>query len=645
MDIKSHQEHSNIPHPVITRGNEQQDEGCGLARSQMRPPDVWYPTGGFFAFMVTEGKAIGSTIRKVVRAQLRTQASEQWKQRKVQGHVVNQAHEVFGPTLDMKLFTQVPVPTSCKHWMLHTDHSDGVDLSRFLYRCVRAVGGSWTESLKSDTELARLALQWAEANHLESMRTCPLCCVSAGTPRHTVMTCAGTRHPTNLLRTDMEALLGQLTDQEQLLQDASVWRRTCRQQGRAHLIPEPSVQDSSTWPILAAWRWLVTLPGREAQLSQDVGGHSSAAVIQERGWDLGHRAVLPAGLGHSLSRLLPERVPNDTEEFAVWRHTEQTTREAELQQRRHDRIRPAVKCVSLLLLGIRRIRVEYARRIHAWKQLQLTMEQLRIPEVLQVPPDVEDGRLPSILDAWFATPRGLTTARELRWLVPSLSVLAARIKAEVPACRLSSHSIRVCAASHRIPIAVHGQPNWVDKWPSFPEMQISLRSPCTCLSAPPVSISCCWTCGGVQLPPAAPPRMCPFCRRTNGGNQCRNCGCSIHFMGQCIWNRGANRCYQEGALDAISLCPDCWGVWRAALEALPRRPARPHLPPGHLLTHLTQLGQQRHAGAGAKYLLCSDGRPATGSEMVLEGPSPRLDCLPCPPAASRKEPCCGGQRS
>ena len=273
------------------------------------------------------------------------------------------------------------------------------------------------------------------------------------------------------------------------------------------------------------------------------------------------------------------------------------------------------------------------------------MEQLRIPEVLQVPPDVEDGRLPSILDAWFATPRGLTTARELRWLVPSLSVLAARIKAEVPACRLSSHSIRVCAASHRIPIAVHGQPNWVDKWPSFPEMQISLRSPCTCLSAPPVSISCCWTCGGVQLPPAAPPRMCPFCRRTNGGNQCRNCGCSIHFMGQCIWNRGANRCYQEGALDAISLCPDCWGVWRAALEALPRRPARPHLPPGHLLTHLTQLGQQRHAGAGAKYLLCSDGRPATGSEMVLEGPSPRLDCLPCPPAASRKEPCCGGQRS
>ena len=152
VDIKSHQEHSNIPHPVITRGNEQQDEGCGLARSQMRPPDVWYPTGGFFAFMVTEGKAIGSTIRKVVRAQLRTQASEQWKQRKVQGHVVNQAHEVFGPTPDMKLFTQVPAPTSCKHWMLHTDHSDGVDLSRFLYRCVRAVGGSCGPKASNPTQ-------------------------------------------------------------------------------------------------------------------------------------------------------------------------------------------------------------------------------------------------------------------------------------------------------------------------------------------------------------------------------------------------------------------------------------------------------------------------------------------------------------
>ena len=139
VDIKSHQQHSAIPHPVITRGNELQDEGCSLGRNLMRPPDVLYPTGGFFAFLVTDGKAIGSPIRKVVRALLRTQASQQWKQRKVQGHVATQAHEVFGPALDMRLFTHVSVPSPWTHWLLPSDPRDGLDLSKFLYRCVRAV--------------------------------------------------------------------------------------------------------------------------------------------------------------------------------------------------------------------------------------------------------------------------------------------------------------------------------------------------------------------------------------------------------------------------------------------------------------------------------------------------------------------------
>ena len=197
------------------------------------------------------------------------------------------------------------------------------------------------------------------------MRTCPLCTAGAGTPRHTVMTCAGMQHLSNLLRTDMETLLGQLVHRERLLQNAADWRRDCRRQGRGHLIPDPTAHITNTWPILAAWRWLVTLPSREPLLSRDVDGHSAAAVSQECAWDLGHRAILPSVLGRALCQREP---PPDLEEYSVWRHTEQTTREAEQLQHRHDHIRPAVKCVTLLLLGLRRIRVEYARRIEAWKQ-------------------------------------------------------------------------------------------------------------------------------------------------------------------------------------------------------------------------------------------------------------------------------------
>ena len=567
VDIKSHQQHSAIPHPVITRGNELQDEGCSLGRNLMRPPDVLYPTGGFFAFLVTDGKAIGSPIRKVVRALLRTQASQQWKQRKVQGHVATQAHEVFGPALDMRLFTHVSVPSPWTHWLLPSDPRDGLDLSKFLYRCVRAVGGSWTESIKSDTELARLAAHWADTNQLESMRTCPLCTAGAGTPRHTVMTCAGMQHLSNLLRTDMETLLGQLVHRERLLQNAADWRRDCRRQGRGHLIPDPTAHITNTWPILAAWRWLVTLPSREPLLSRDVDGHSAAAVSQECAWDLGHRAILPSVLGRALCQREP---PPDLEEYSVWRHTEQTTREAEQLQHRHDHIRPAVKCVTLLLLGLRRIRVEYARRIEAWKQTQLIMEQLRVPEAVPFQaPLADDERMPSILDAWFGTPRGLATARELRWLAPALSVLAARIKAEVPACRLSPHSIRVCAATHRVPITLNGQPNWADVRPSFEEMQMALRTPCICRPARQEDISCCWTCGGAQLPPEVRPRPCPYCHRGDGGSRCRNCGCTLHLMGptaatkRALWMRFA--------------CARTVGVSGARLS-WQRRDARP----GHL---------------------------------------------------------------
>ena len=361
--------------------------------------------------------------------------------------------------------------------------------------------------------------------------------------------------------------------------------------------PDPTAHITNTWPILAAWRWLVTLPSREPLLSRDVDGHSAAAVSQECAWDLGHRAILPSVLGRALCQREP---PPDLEEYSVWRHTEQTTREAEQLQHRHDHIRPAVKCVTLLLLGLRRIRVEYARRIEAWKQTQLIMEQLRVPEAVPFQaPLADDERMPSILDAWFGTPRGLATARELRWLAPALSVLAARIKAEVPACRLSPHSIRVCAATHRVPITLNGQPNWADVRPSE-EMQMALRTPCICRPARQEDISCCWTCGGAQLPPEVQPRPCPYTATAAMGDPDAATVAALFISWGNVLGTAEPTAATKRALWMRFACAlDCWGIWRSALLAAPRRPARTPLPPGNLLTHLIQVSQQCQAGAGA----------------------------------------------
>ena len=81
-------------------------------------------------------------------------------------------------------------PPHLEHLLLAEDQLCSVDLSGALFRMHRAVGGSWTEYLKTDEELFRLAgthLTAAGAAAGLSSRTCPFCRVSQGTPRHYVM--------------------------------------------------------------------------------------------------------------------------------------------------------------------------------------------------------------------------------------------------------------------------------------------------------------------------------------------------------------------------------------------------------------------------------------------------------------------------
>ena len=54
VDVKSHQTGPPCPYPVIVRGNESIDTECDHARNKPRPPDVFIPTGGQFAFLVTK---------------------------------------------------------------------------------------------------------------------------------------------------------------------------------------------------------------------------------------------------------------------------------------------------------------------------------------------------------------------------------------------------------------------------------------------------------------------------------------------------------------------------------------------------------------------------------------------------------------
>ena len=87
VDVKSHQQGEQIPHPAIVQGNEAQDEHCGEARTLRRPADVAIPSGGFFAFLSVEGRMVTSPAATALRRILREQAAGKWASRPVQGKI------------------------------------------------------------------------------------------------------------------------------------------------------------------------------------------------------------------------------------------------------------------------------------------------------------------------------------------------------------------------------------------------------------------------------------------------------------------------------------------------------------------------------------------------------------------------------
>ena len=172
VDIKSHQSDLPIPYATIVAGNEQQDVGCTAARSHPLPCDVWWPTGGLAFQLSSQAKIVTSPSRQFFRLRLRSEALSKWKARTVQGKLGYATH-IFQPGLDLRLFRNCRVPERWQNCTLDGDASS-IDLSAFAYRCIRAIGGSWTERLHSDPRLLQTARDWATRLGLHH-RTCPLC--------------------------------------------------------------------------------------------------------------------------------------------------------------------------------------------------------------------------------------------------------------------------------------------------------------------------------------------------------------------------------------------------------------------------------------------------------------------------------------
>ena len=139
---------------------------------------------------------------------------------------------------------------------------------------------------------------------------------------------------------------------------------------------------------------------REQLYGRDEDGHSARGVRLEGANDLAYRCVMPRELGVAIVRLATdgacgrcaeEEKVEQFEEVATLLQRDALQAEVTHRRKQTQAVIPAVQVTMALALGLRLVRVEYAKRIAAWKELWSARHTLE-PGVGQALPNVSAKR-------------------------------------------------------------------------------------------------------------------------------------------------------------------------------------------------------------------------------------------------------------
>ncbi|CAE7490256.1 unnamed protein product [Symbiodinium sp. CCMP2592] len=430
-----------------------------------KPADVLIPSGGLFASLCVSGRLVTAPAREAVRAVLRQDATQQWKQRRVQGKLASMSEDIYLPCLQPRLFTNITPDPSWRHLCLPAD-GESIDLSGFMHRCLRAIGGGWTEMLHSNSQANSTAIDYAQQNN-------------------------------------------QPAPGDGLRQAGLRWRNELN-----NVVPIPPGIERR-WPRLAAWRWLVAHPDREAELNVDVNGSSAHSTNAEKPWEMGYRGMMVRSLGLALRGTGTLEAP-EPEEFAVLSQPDRTHAEARIRQSRAAAQHRTARVTSLLLLGLRRARAEYLKRAQACVELM----QLALPQPPPAEPVEEAEELHHARPAGPRTPLadwmdgpGAGVLRELRWHAPTSSVAVARIRVAWPGRSPSETTTLRALWSRGVPTTEHGSLQWGTDGPSWEEVMRALEAgPCRCQHSESVDLCWEWPCYGPR-PSKRPHQALPLVSR------------------------------------------------------------------------------------------------------------------------------------
>lgn len=632
VDVHSHQSGTAAPYPMVTAGNEAVDALCDTARSLPRPADVAMPSGGCFAFLSFDGRSITAKISCAVRSLLREQALRAWAKRAVQGKIARTAHKLFAPCLDAKMYCRCVIPQRIEALLLPGDDPAALDLSKVFFRIMRGIGGAWTELTHARHDVLVLAGQWGEETGAASLRTCPLCTGGPGTPRHVIMTCTCVSEVRDQVRDVIEAELCRHVERSVLLAAADEWWESMEERGMGSSSRAAvSNADKRRWPVLARWRWLVSMPSREALFSRDVGGHSSEDVRAECEVDLAYRGVIPRALGYVLRETSDTMDPESSseEDFATANEADAAMREASRARSRWSRAGAGKEVAVALVLGLRKIRASYVRQIEAWCELR------RLACATPSGPEAEEGEeeededpaappapavsrtveLENRISAWAATANGCHSIAQLRWLIPDHSTAVARIRAEL-AFPTGAGEKQIRAAIERlgIPVRQGDVVSWGADLPSWEEVKARWCCQCECPAVPQQhGLAVCGGCGGVMFPSHGQEPMPGICRWCSQPcmEVCSSCYRGVHLRGQCKWNHGASPLYVTFSQEGKAVCPDCLWDWVCMCDVQPSSTNPDTMSPG-VNEHMHELAGNCLPGAGSTNVEPGTSRPSFG---------------------------------
>jgi hypothetical protein len=381
------------------------------------------------------------------------------------------------------------------------------------------------------------------------------------------------------------------------------------------------------WPVLAAWRWLLAIPTLEDQLAGSIL-RSDIGASREGPTDLAYRGILPRGLGQALT--LAGRGDDggigdegQQEEYALSRSIGQANREAACRRRAWGRYAGPISVTTALLLGLRKLRYEYARRADAW--VNLREREVGLSEIQRrgsgAPgaQSVVGGPLAERVAMWAVSPSGRGVLAQMRWRIATREAIVERVRGEIGSSsrQAEGRQLSDLVDSLVVPRRLGEQISWGPRLISWEEAWRRWQRRCSCCDDRGMPGEwLCGYCGGARNPSilavlgegrgqcrwcsGQSPEVCPVCAR------------GVHFAGSCRqWLHGADRRYALQPTEQWWMCPDCFALFVQGVSATRERGDVRGVGQ-ELLQHVDGLIRSPRAGAGHAVAPMTGPRPSGG---------------------------------